>query len=104
MEAHARLGVLTAPGVMHFVTFQGRLAAIEDSEIRSLELGVAGGTGVQPHPYLREGRKVRVKRGPLMGAEGIVIRRKERFRLVLSIHLIMRSVMFEVDESEVEPR
>jgi NADH:ubiquinone oxidoreductase subunit K len=38
-----------------------------------------------------------------VGAEGIVIRRKERFRLVLSIDLIMRSVMLEVDEADVEP-
>jgi NADH:ubiquinone oxidoreductase subunit K len=38
-----------------------------------------------------------------VGAEGIVVRRKERFRLVLSIDLIMRSVMLEVDEADVEP-
>jgi NADH:ubiquinone oxidoreductase subunit K len=38
-----------------------------------------------------------------VGAEGIMIRRKERFRLVLSIDLIMRSVTFEVDEADVEP-
>jgi NADH:ubiquinone oxidoreductase subunit K len=36
-------------------------------------------------------------------AEGIMIRRKEGFRLVLSIELIMRSVMLEVDEADVEP-
>jgi NADH:ubiquinone oxidoreductase subunit K len=38
-----------------------------------------------------------------VGAEGIMIRRKDRFRLVLSIDLIMRSVMLEVDEADVEP-
>jgi hypothetical protein len=38
-----------------------------------------------------------------MGAEGIMVRRKEGFRLVISIDLIMRSVMLEVDESDVEP-
>jgi transcription antitermination factor NusG len=44
-----------------------------------------------------------VRSGPLAGMEGILVRRKERFRLVLSVELIMRSVMLEVDESEVEP-
>jgi hypothetical protein len=39
----------------------------------------------------------------LANTEGILVRRKERFRLVLSVNLIMRSVMLEVDESEVEP-
>lgn len=98
-----RLGVLRAPGVLRFVTFQGQLAAVPDSDIRALESSMSAGLRAQPHPYLTHGRKVRVKRGPLVGAEGIVIRRKERFRLVLSIDLIMRSVMLEVDEADVEP-
>lgn len=98
-----RSGVLRAPGVVRFVTFQGQPAAVPDSEMRALESSLSAGLRPQPHPYLRQGTKVRVKRGPLVGAEGIMIRRKERFRLVLSIDLIMRSVMFEVDEADVEP-
>jgi transcription antitermination factor NusG len=98
-----RLGVLRAPGVLRFVTFQGQPAAVPDSEILALESSMSAGLRPQPHPYLRQGRKVRVKRGPLVGAEGIMIRRKDRFRLVLSIDLIMRSVLFEVDEADVEP-
>jgi hypothetical protein len=38
-----------------------------------------------------------------LNAEGIMVRRKEGFRLVLSIDLLMRSVMLEVDEADVEP-
>jgi len=98
-----RLGVLQAPGVVQFVTFQGQPAALPDSEIRALESSMSAGLRPQPHPYLYQGRRVRVKRGLLAGAEGIMIRRKERFRLVLSIDLIMRSVMLEVDEADVEP-
>ncbi len=98
-----RGGVLRAPGVVQFVTFQGRPAVVPDSEIRALESGLHAGLRLQPHPYLRQGARVRVKRGPLTGVEGIMVRRKERFRLVLSIDLIMRSVMFEVDEADVEP-
>ncbi|MBZ5548466.1 MAG: UpxY family transcription antiterminator [Acidobacteriia bacterium] len=98
-----RLGVLKAPGVQRFVTFQGQPAAVPDSEIRALASSLSAGLRAQPHPYLCQGRKVRVKHGPLVGAEGIMIRRKERFRLVLSIDLITRSVMFEVDEGDVEP-
>jgi len=98
-----RLGVLRAPGVVQFVTFQGQPAAVPDSEIRALESSQSAGLRPQPHPYLRQGKKVRVRSGPLVNAEGIVIRRKEGFRLVLSIDLIMRSVMLEVDEADVEP-
>jgi transcription antitermination factor NusG len=98
-----RLGVLRAPGVMQFVTFQGRPAEVPDSEIRALESSISAGLRPQPHPYLRKGRRVRVTSGALMGAEGIMVRRKEGFRLVLSIDLLMRSVMVEVDEANVEP-
>jgi len=98
-----RLRVLRAPGAVQFVTFQGQPATIPDSEIRALESSLSAGLRLQPHPYLHQGARVRLKRGPLVGAEGIMIRRKERFRLVLSIDLIMRSVVFEVDEADVEP-
>jgi transcription antitermination factor NusG len=98
-----RLRVLRAPGAVQFVTFQGQPAVIPDSEIRALESSLSAGLRLQPHPYLHQGARVRLKRGPLVGAEGIMIRRKERFRLVLSIDLIMRSVVFEVDEADVEP-
>jgi len=98
-----RLGVLQAPGVVQFVTFQGQPAVVPDSEIRALESSMSAGLRPQPHPYLCQGARVRVKRGLLVGVEGIMIRRKERFRLVLSIDLIMRSVVLEVDEADVEP-
>jgi transcription antitermination factor NusG len=88
---------------VEFVTFQGQPAAVPDSEIRALESSLSAGLRPQPHPYLRQGKKVRVKNGPLANSEGIMIRRKEGFRLVLSINLLMRSVMLEVDEADVEP-
>jgi transcription antitermination factor NusG len=103
LDIRDRLGVLRAPGVVEFVTFQGQPAAVPDSEIRALESSLSAGLRPQPHPYLRQGKKVRVKNGPLANSEGIMIRRKEGFRLVLSINLLMRSVMLEVDEADVEP-
>src|SRR5208283_2771860 len=98
-----RMGVLRAPGFLRFVTFQGQPAAVPDSEIRALESAMSAGLRPQPHPYLRQGKRVRVKNGPLANAEGVMIRRKDGFRLVISLDLFMRSVMLEVDEVDVEP-
>ena len=56
----------------------------------------------EPHPYLRIGRRVRVRSGPMQGLEGIVVRRKDCYRVVFSIDLIMRSLAVEVDESDLE--
>ena len=103
LKPGARASVLRAPGVRQFVIFQGQPAVVPDAEIRALESSFAAGLRPQPHPYLCQGRRVRVTRGALLGTEGILIRRKEGFRLVLSIEMIMRSVLLEVDEADVEP-
>jgi len=41
--------------------------------------------------------------GPLEGLHGILLRKKGKLRLVVSVDLIMRSISIDVDESEVEP-
>jgi transcription antitermination factor NusG len=98
-----RLGVLQAPGVVHLVSFQGRPAALPDAEIEVLRSGLSGDLRSEPHPYLAVGRKVRVRSGAVAGMEGILVRRKQRFRVVLSINLIQRSVDIKVDEADIEP-
>jgi hypothetical protein len=45
---------------------------------------------------------VRVISGPLQGLEGILIRKKNSCRLVLSIEILERSAAVEVDVSAVE--
>jgi transcription antitermination factor NusG len=98
-----RLRVLQVPGVVRIVGFSGQLAALPDEEIEELKNGLAGGVRAEPHPYLTVGRRVRVKRGPFEGRQGILLRRKGKLRLVLSIELIMRSLVIDVDIDDVEP-
>jgi hypothetical protein len=38
----------------------------------------------------------------MQGLEGIVVRRKDRCRIIFSIDLIMRSVAVELDEADLE--
>jgi transcription antitermination factor NusG len=98
-----RLRVLQLPGVVRFVSFNGHPAPLPDAEIESLRKGLEGCVRMAPHPFLRVGRRVRVNNGPLAGLEGILCRRKEGLRLVVSIEMLMRSVAVEVDETDVEP-
>jgi transcription antitermination factor NusG len=98
-----RIEVLNVPGAVRFVTFNGRPAAVTDNDLRSVRSALTEGLRVQPSPYLKIGRRVRVRGGPLTGTEGILVRKKDRFRLVLSIDIIMRSVAVEVDALDVEP-
>ena len=98
-----QLRVLQLPGVVRFVSFNGHPVPVNDAEIEGLMNGISGGVHMEPHPYLTVGRRVRVRYGPLAPAQGILVRRKDKFRVVLSLDLIMRSVSVEVDEADIEP-
>lgn len=102
MAPHDRLQVLQLPGAVRLVTFNGRPVALPVQEIEVLRSRLSGTYLMEPHPYLRVGRRIRVRSGPLQGLEGVIVRMKDRCRLVFSIDLIMRSVAVEVDEDEVE--
>jgi transcription antitermination factor NusG len=102
MMEQARLRVLELPGVLRFVSFNGRLAALEEKEIESLRSGLENGVFAEPHPYLRVGRKVRVIRGPVAGLEGVLVRKKDRVRVVVSLPTIMQSIVLEVDATDLE--
>ena len=97
-----RMQVLEVPSVVRMVGFQGSPAALPDDDIVALRNGLSGNLRVEPHPYLKVGKRVRVVRGPLAGREGILVRKKDRLRLVISIDLIMRSMAVEVDAADVE--
>jgi transcription antitermination factor NusG len=98
-----RVRVLQLPSAVRLVSFQGRPAVLPESDIEGLRQRLNGGVRLEPHPYLTVGRRVRVRAGAMQGLEGIIVRRKDRCRLVFSLDLIMRSVAVEVDEGDVEP-
>lgn len=102
IELQERFQILQLPGAVRLVTFNGQPVALPEQEIESLRSSLCTPRGIEPHPYLRVGRRVRVRSGPLQGLEGIIQRTKDRCRIIFSIHLITRSVAVEVDQSEVE--
>jgi transcription antitermination factor NusG len=97
-----RLEVLQIPGVVYFVGFGGHATALQDEEIDSLQKGLSRGITAVPHPYLTKGRRVRMKAGPLVGFEGILVRRKGHVRMVLSIDLLQRSIAVDADIADLE--
>ena len=98
-----RLRVLQLPGVVRFVSFNGQPAALPGDDVEALRNGLSHGLRLEHHPYLTVGRRVKVIHGPLMGAQGILLRVKNNWRLVIAIDAIMRSVCVEIDEADVTP-
>lgn len=99
-----RLQVLEVPSVVRLVGFNGRPTPLPEAEMESIRLCLASGQHVEPHPYLTVGRRVLVKSGPLQGLEGILVRKKGNLRVVISIDLIGRSIIADIDAAEVEPQ
>jgi transcription antitermination factor NusG len=98
-----KLRVLQIPAVARLVGFNGQPAALSDDEMEVLQRGLTAQLQAEPHPYLAVGRRVRVVSGPLTGLEGIIVRKKNRFRFVISLNLIMRSVSVELDDADIVP-
>ena len=98
-----RLQVVTTPGV-HMILFHGeQVAMIPGVEIDAIRKAVEGPFPVEPHPFLKCGERVRVTRGSLLGVEGVLIRKKNLYRLVLSVEMMAKSVSVEIDATDVEP-
>ncbi len=98
-----KLQVVTTPGI-HMVLYRGeQVAVIPDQEIEAIQRAVGGHCRVEPHPFLKCGMRVRVIRGSLEGVEGILTRKKNLFRLVLSVDMLAQSVAVEVQADDVEP-
>ena len=98
-----RMQVVITPGVCSVICSGGAPATIPTHEIEAIRKVVAGPQRVEPYPYLREGERVRVVRGPLAGTEGILIRRGRCARLIVSVELLGRAAAVEIDGACVEP-
>lgn len=101
--AQDRLRVLQVPGVVRLVGFNGSPTPMPQEDIQRIREFLGQGWRAEPHPYLQVGRRLRVVRGPLAGMEGIVVRRKNRGRLVLSFDLIQRSMAIEMGNADLAP-
>ncbi|MFP5229763.1 MAG: UpxY family transcription antiterminator [Acidobacteriota bacterium] len=98
-----RLQVVTTPGI-HMILSRGeQIEVVPEPEIDAIRRAVQGSYRIEPHPFLKIGERVRVTRGSLEGVEGILIRKKNLFRLVLSVDMLAQSVGVEVSASDVEP-
>jgi transcription antitermination factor NusG len=98
-----RLQIITTPGVQMILAHGEQVSLVPDGEIDAIRRAVEGCLRVEPHPFLRCGERVRVRRGTLEGVEGILIRKKNLYRLVLSVDMMAKSVAVEIDASDVEP-
>ena len=102
-DSTKRLPILTTPGIVGIVGGGNRPEPVDDTEIASIRTLALSGRSVQPWPFLRSGQRVRLQAGPLVGAEGIFLRVKDEYHLIVSVTLLQRSVSVMVEKEFVAP-
>jgi transcription antitermination factor NusG len=76
---------------------------VDDDEIASIRTIALSGRPVQPWPFLSSGQRIRIEAGPLVGAEGIFLRVKNEYHLIVSITLLQRALSVVVERDAVAP-
>ena len=82
-----KLEVLQTVGIVRIVGLNGYPLPVPNEQIEAVQPMMAQHLHYDPHPF-QEGMRVRVKRGILRGAEGILVAKKQHYRLVISVDLI----------------
>jgi len=98
-----RLRVLEVAGFVRLVAFQGMPLPLPESDLETMRAALRGGLAAEPHPYLVEGTRVEICGGPLQGMRGTLLRRHGRVRVVVTIDLIQRAMIADVDVRDIVP-
>ncbi len=91
------LPIVTTPDVQNVVSIGVRPEPIGEIEMERIRRGIEFGAGVQPHPYITVGQRVRVHWGALAGIEGVLVQVKSAHRLVIATELLQRAVSLNID-------
>lgn len=96
-----RFQVLNVPGVLSILGSGSDLFPVQDGYIASLRQGLDANK-IEPHPPVEVGDRVRIIAGAMSGMEGILVRKKNEFRVVLKVAMLERSMAVEVTMADIE--
>lgn len=96
-DVNNRLPILSTTGVLSIVGAGRVPASISDEELATVRMIVESGLAAMPWPFLRVGQRVVIRKGPLSGMEGILLAQRNKYRIVVSISLLQRSIAAEID-------
>jgi transcription antitermination factor NusG len=95
--------IIKVKGVVRLLGNNGAAYPVPVEKVRSIKTIVEGSHIYYPWKYLENGMQVRVLEGPLAGAIGVILKKKEKKRrLVVAVELFQRSVAVELEDEAVE--
>lgn len=102
-DPQKQLTVLRTVGVIDILRTGSRLAVVDRGELEAICKAIHTSPTVSSVPFMAQGQRVRVTRGPLRDVEGILTEIKSRCTLVLAVTMMNRSVAVQIDHNFVEP-
>jgi transcription antitermination factor NusG len=101
IQAGERSSILRAPGVLRIIGNRHGPIPIPASELEFLRSDFCR-RRVEPYQDLVVGAKVRIKSGSMKGVQGILVRKKNSLRFVMTLELINQHAAIEVAPDELE--
>jgi transcription antitermination factor NusG len=95
--------IVSATGVVQVLSRDRKPEAVEESEMFALQSMTGANMPLEPWPSFETGQKIKILHGPLAGVEGHVVRDATKPRLVVSLSLLRRSVVTQINREYLEP-
>jgi transcription antitermination factor NusG len=103
IQRSERSSVLAVPGAVSVVGGTGgEPVSLPDATIDTLKDALRL-RQAQPHASVAAGQRVRIQFGALAGVEGVVVRHKNGFRVIVNVEQIQQSYSVEVGLEDIEP-
>lgn len=97
------LQVIKSRGTVRLICLEpGRPTPVATQEIEALKTVVASGQPFDVYPGYQIGARVRVRRGPLEGAEGVVAKREGTQLFFVNVEILGRSVGVRISADDLE--
>jgi len=97
------LSVLKTRGAVNLLSAEpGYPTPVSADEINSLQVLIGSGRDIDIYPHLKEGARVRVKSGPLQGAEGTLERKEDQYMFLVNVDLLGRSIGVRMYADDIE--
>lgn len=96
-----RMLLFDIPGVVRFVSFEGKAVTIAEKEIEKIRLMEGCGKELQVEPYCSVGSQVVIKHGIFAGLQGILCRKLNNARLIVRMPLLKQAISIQVGEDDL---
>jgi transcription antitermination factor NusG len=97
-----KVNLLQIPGVMRFVSTDGKPATISSEEIDRIRMIEKQCGDIQNEPYYSTGDRVMVKQGPFAGMQGILLKKlNNRPRFLIRLPLLQQAISVDISVDDL---